>query len=123
MTYWFIKKAFKESCALVQIPTMDVAIDLINRIAPEHLTLAIKNHNKVLKEIRHAGAIFLGDNSPVACGDYWAGPSHCLPIGGTAKFTSGCSVYTFLKRTSIEFSFLRCSNLIYVFLSFLLNRT
>lgn len=101
--YAEIKQVLKESCALVQIPKMEVGVDLINRIAPEHLTLALKDYNNVLKEIRHAGAIFLGDRSPVASGDYWAGPSHCLPTGGTAKFTSGCSVYTFLKRTSIEY--------------------
>ena len=56
----------------------------------------------VLEQVQHAGAVFVGDRSPVASGDYWAGPSHCLPTGGTARFTSGCSVYTFLKRTSIE---------------------
>jgi len=49
--------------------------------------------------VRHAGEVFLGDATPVAAGDYYAGPSHCLPTGTTARFTSGVSVYTFLKRT------------------------
>ena len=97
-----LERALGTSCALVQVPDRAAACELIDRIAPEHLTLAVRDPQAALAQVRHAGAVFLGDRSPVASGDYWAGPSHCLPTGGTARFSSGCSVYTFLKRTSIE---------------------
>ena len=97
-----LERALDTSCALVQVPDRAAACELIDRIAPEHLTLAVRDPQAALDQVHHAGAIFVGDRSPVASGDYWAGPSHCLPTGGTARFSSGCSVYTFLKRTSIE---------------------
>ena len=97
-----LERALRTSCALVRVPDRAAACELIDRIAPEHLTLAVRDPQAALAEVRHAGAVFLGDRSPVASGDYWAGPSHCLPTGGTARFSSGCSVYTFLKRTSVE---------------------
>ena len=97
-----LERALAENCALVQVPDLPAAHALIDRIAPEHLTLAVADPRAALDEVQHAGAVFLGDRSPVASGDYWAGPSHCLPTGRTARFSSGCSVYTFLKRTSIE---------------------
>ena len=97
-----LERALAENCALVQVPDLPAAHELIDRVAPEHLTLAVADPRAALEEVRHAGAVFLGDRSPVASGDYWAGPSHCLPTGRTARFSSGCSVYTFLKRTSIE---------------------
>ena len=87
---------------LLQVPDLSVAYELIDDLAPEHLTLAVADPKKALVQVHNAGAIFLGDHTPVASGDYWAGPSHCLPTGGTARFSSGCSVYSFLKRTSIE---------------------
>ena len=97
-----LERALRASCALVQVPDRAAACELIDRIAPEHLTLAVRDPQAALAQVRHAGAVFLGDRSPVAGGDYWAGPSHCLPTGATARFSSGCSVYTFLKRTSVE---------------------
>ena len=97
-----LERALQANCALVQVPDRTTACELIDRLAPEHLTLAVRDPRAVLEQVRHAGAVFVGDRSPVASGDYWAGPSHCLPTGGTARFSSGCSVYTFLKRTSIE---------------------
>ena len=97
-----LERALQTNCALVQVPDRTTACELIDRLAPEHLTLAVRDPQAVLEQVRHAGAVFVGDRSPVASGDYWAGPSHCLPTGGTARFSSGCSVYTFLKRTSIE---------------------
>ena len=97
-----LERALAENCALVQVADLPAAYALIDRIAPEHLTLAVADPHAALAAVRHAGAVFLGDRSPVASGDYWAGPSHCLPTGRTARFSSGCSVYTFLKRTSIE---------------------
>jgi histidinol dehydrogenase len=80
---------------------MDELLDLANRFAAEHVNLQVKNPDQVLKKLHHAGAVFVGANSPVAAGDYVAGPSHCLPTNTTARFSSGVSVYEFLKRTSI----------------------
>jgi histidinol dehydrogenase len=80
--------------------SMSNAIDEINAIAPEHLEITVKNPDAVIKKIKNAGAIFAGSYTPTAVGDYWAGPSHVLPTGGSAKFSSGLSVLTFLKRTS-----------------------
>ncbi|MBU0758751.1 MAG: histidinol dehydrogenase [Candidatus Omnitrophica bacterium] len=75
------------------------AAEVINRIAPEHLELLVKNPSRVLKMIRNAGAIFIGPYSPVCIGDYVAGPSHVLPTGGTARFFSGLNVRSFLKSS------------------------
>jgi histidinol dehydrogenase len=77
------------------------AIAWTNRVAPEHLHLATKNADKLVDKIDHAGAIFVGHHTPVALGDYAAGPSHVLPTGGTARFTSGLSANDFLRRTSV----------------------
>ncbi len=77
------------------------AIAWSNRIAPEHLHLATKNADKLVDKIEHAGAIFVGHYAPVALGDYVAGPSHVLPTGGTARFTSGLSANDFLRRSSV----------------------
>lgn len=77
------------------------AIDVTNKIAPEHLEIMIKNPNRIVKDIRHAGAIFIGPYSPTAVGDYVAGPSHVLPTAGTARFFSGLSVNDFIKGSHI----------------------
>lgn len=77
------------------------AAGLINDIAPEHLEVMVKNPRKILKKIKNAGAVFLGAYSPVALGDYAAGPSHVLPTAGTARFSSGLSVEDFVKKTHI----------------------
>ena len=74
---------------------------LINRIAPEHLELAIDAPDKLAKQVMHAGAIFLGRYTPEAIGDYIAGPSHVLPTSQTARFSSGLGVLDFMKRTSL----------------------
>jgi len=76
-------------------------IRIINEIAPEHLEICISKPEKILKKIKNAGSIFLGHYSPEAMGDYLAGPNHVLPTSGSAKFSSGLSVYDFLKRHSI----------------------
>ena len=81
--------------------TIKSSISLANQIAPEHLELAIDNSKKYLKEIKNAGAIFLGKYTPEAIGDYVAGPNHVLPTDRTAKFSSGLGVLDFFKRTSI----------------------
>src|SRR5690625_3652114 len=74
---------------------------IVNDIAPEHLQLMIKNASEHLSDIRHAGAIFIGNYSPEALGDYVAGPNHTLPTSGTAKFSSPLGVYDFVKKSSV----------------------
>lgn len=76
-------------------------IDLANRIAPEHLELAIEKPKSHLDQVRNAGAIFMGEFTPEPAGDYFAGPNHTLPTSGTARFSSPLGVYDFLKRSSI----------------------
>jgi len=92
---------FLSQCKFEKIKDWDRAVERVNEIAPEHLSLMVKNPERLMKKIRHAGAIFLGPWSPVAAGDYWAGPSHVLPTGGSARFSSGLSVQTFMKRSSV----------------------
>ncbi|MEM6459742.1 MAG: histidinol dehydrogenase [Planctomycetota bacterium] len=87
-----------ESCAVLTADE-DAACDVANEFASEHVNLAVAKPQAALGKLRHAGEVFLGDATPVAAGDYHAGPSHCLPTGTTARFASGVSVYTFLKRT------------------------
>ena len=79
----------------------DEAAALADEIAPEHLHIACQNPEELLAKIRHAGAVFLGNYSPVAVGDYVAGPSHVLPTGGTARFASGLSANDFLRAGSV----------------------
>ncbi len=76
-------------------------IAVANRIAPEHLELAVANPERLLPAVRHAGAIFLGDDAPEPFGDYLAGPNHVLPTGGSARFSSPLGVYDFVKRSSV----------------------
>jgi histidinol dehydrogenase len=92
----------KEFLSQVKFTTCPLprALKLVNDLAPEHLQLMVKHPDKMLNAVKNAGAIFAGYKTPTALGDYWAGPSHVLPTGGTAKFMSGLSVLTFLKRTS-----------------------
>ena len=85
----------------VLVKNLNEAIEVANKIAPEHLEILIKNPSKILKKIRNAGAIFLGPYSPTAVGDYVAGPSHVLPTSGTAKFFSGLSLQDFIKSNHI----------------------
>jgi histidinol dehydrogenase len=87
--------------ALILVPDLDLAAQVVDIIAPEHLELALVNPEPLLSKVRHAGAIFLGHYAPEAIGDYVAGPSHVLPTSGGARFASGLSVLDFLKRTSI----------------------
>lgn len=87
--------------ALILVRDLDEALALANRIAPEHLELALADPEPWLARVRHAGAVFLGRHTPEAIGDYCAGPSHVLPTSGTARFSSPLGVYDFQKRTSI----------------------
>lgn len=96
-----IEKSLKNDSAIVVDPSMDRLIELANRFAAEHVNLQTADNAAVLAKITHAGAVFVGPYSPVAAGDYIAGPSHCLPTNTTARFTNGISVYEFLKRSSV----------------------
>lgn len=95
------RKSIDERGAIIIASNMDEAINLMNQIAPEHLEVMTKNPMDLLSKIKHAGAIFLGENTPEPIGDYMAGPNHTLPTGGTAKFYSPLSVEHFLKKSSI----------------------
>ena len=95
------EKALANHSAIVVGDSMDELIGLADRFAAEHVNLQTKDDAAVLKKLRHAGAVFVGPYSAVAAGDYVAGPSHCLPTNTTARFSSGISVYEFLKRASI----------------------
>ncbi len=95
------RKSIEERGAIIVTETMDEAISLMNEIAPEHLEVATLSPFELLPLIKHAGAIFLGHNTPEAIGDYVAGPNHTLPTGGTAKFYSPLGVENFMKKTSI----------------------
>src|SRR5260370_6573709 len=87
--------------ALVTARDSTEAVECVNQLAPEHLHLATREPEMLADQIEFAGAIFLGQYTPVALGDYVAGPSHVLPTGGTARFASGLSANDFLRRSSI----------------------
>jgi len=87
--------------ALIKVRDMAQAIEVSNRIAPEHLELSVADPEALLPQVRHAGAIFMGRHTPEALGDYCAGPNHVLPTSGTARFSSPLGVYDFQKRSSI----------------------
>ena len=95
------RKSIEERGAIIVTADMQEAIVLMNQIAPEHLEVATMSPFELLPLIKHAGAIFLGHNTPEAIGDYVAGPNHTLPTGGTAKFYSPLGVENFMKKTSI----------------------
>ncbi len=86
--------------AIILVRAWDEAVDLVNRLAPEHLQIMLGDPETVFARIRHAGAAFLGRFCPEALGDYVAGPNHVLPTARTARFASGLSVFDFLKRTT-----------------------
>jgi len=87
--------------ALIKVRDLDEACAVANRVAPEHLELAVADPAALLPKIRHAGAIFMGHHSSEALGDYCAGPNHVLPTGRTARFSSPLGVYDFQKRSSV----------------------
>ena len=97
-----IAKALGAHSAVIVGSSMDELIGWANQFAAEHVSLQTRDNEAVLAKLKHAGAVFVGPWSPVAAGDYIAGPSHCLPTNTTARFASGVSVYEFLKRTSVE---------------------
>ena len=95
------KAAIANRGALILVKDRAEGIEVINRIAPEHLELSVDNPDALLNEVRHAGAIFMGRHTPEAIGDYCAGPNHVLPTSGTARFSSPLGVYDFQKKSSI----------------------
>ena len=96
-----IRAALEKRGALIEVRDLEEACALVNRIAPEHLELAVADPEALLAKIRHAGAIFLGGYSSEALGDYCAGPNHVLPTSRTARFSSPLGVYDFQKRSSV----------------------
>ncbi|NBN78654.1 histidinol dehydrogenase [Microvirga tunisiensis] len=97
--------SWRDYGAVITVRSLDEALPLVNRIAPEHLELAVADPEALLKGVRNAGAVFLGHHTPEAIGDYVGGSNHVLPTARSARFSSGLSVLDFVKRTSI----LRCN--------------
>lgn len=95
------RKSIEDRGAIIVASSMEEALELMNEIAPEHLEVMTKNPFELLPFIKHAGAIFLGENTPEPIGDYLAGPNHTLPTGSTAKFYSPLNVENFMKKSSI----------------------
>ena len=96
-----IRTSMENNGALIRAGNMERACSIVNRLAPEHLELAVQDPDSYLAGIRHAGAIFLGHFAAEAMGDYCAGPNHVLPTGRTARFSSPLGVYDFQKRSSL----------------------
>ena len=92
-----LRKSVDNYGAVIIAENLEEAVEFSNRIAPEHLELAVDNPFEMLPRIRHAGAIFMGHHTPEAAGDYLAGPNHTLPTGGTARFFSPLGVDDFVK--------------------------
>ncbi|WP_338667295.1 histidinol dehydrogenase [Pseudodesulfovibrio methanolicus] len=94
-------KSLEDWGAIVTVPGIEAGTELVNLLAPEHLELAVGDPWSLLGSIRHAGAIFMGHNSPEPVGDYFAGPNHVLPTLRTVRFSSALSVQNFCKRSSV----------------------
>jgi histidinol dehydrogenase len=95
------RASWRDNGAILLVSNWDEAVPLIDRIAPEHLELAVENPDRIAQQVRHAGAIFLGRHTPEAIGDYIAGPNHVLPTARSARFASGLGVLDFMKRTTL----------------------
>jgi histidinol dehydrogenase len=91
----------EKNCVFVQVASMEEAVEVANAFAPEHLSLLSERETELLPRFRTAGAIFVGGFSPVAVGDFLAGPSHELPTGGACKGFAGLTVDQFQRRTSV----------------------
>ena len=96
-----VLKSWNNNGSIIIVSGIEEAIKLANKLAPEHLELALKDAKNYIKEVKNAGAIFIGNNTPEAIGDYIAGPSHVLPTSKSARFSSGLSVNDFIKKTSV----------------------
>ena len=93
--------SLKRRGAILIVKNLEQAMKVVNRIAPEHLELAVSRPLSLIKSVKHAGAVFLGPHTPEAIGDYMAGPNHILPTAGTARFFSPLGVEDFIKRTNL----------------------
>jgi histidinol dehydrogenase len=93
--------SWRQHGALVVVEDLAAALPLIDRLAPEHLVLAVADPEALAARVRHAGAIFLGRHTPETIGDYLGGPNHVLPTARAARFSSGLGVLDFMKRTSL----------------------
>ena len=96
-----IRTSMANRGALIQVRDLDQALEVVNRVSPEHLELSMDDAEAWARKVRHAGAIFLGRHTPEALGDYCAGPNHVLPTSATARFSSPLGVYDFQKRSSL----------------------
>jgi histidinol dehydrogenase len=96
-----METSLNTQCRLLVTESLQAAVDLANRLAPEHLELAVEDPEYWAEKVQNAGAVFLGHYTPEAVGDYLAGPNHVLPTSGTARFSSPLGVYDFVKRTSL----------------------
>ncbi len=94
------RAAWETNGAIIVVRDFDEAMPLVNRLAAEHLELAVEDAEGLFAQVRHAGSVFIGRLTPEAIGDYVAGPNHVLPTGRRARFASGLSVLDFMKRTS-----------------------
>jgi histidinol dehydrogenase len=99
-TFKVARAAWEANGAIIVVSSLEEAIPLVDRLAPEHLELACDDPQALFDKVRHAGSVFLGRHTPEAIGDYVAGPNHVLPTGRRARFASGLSVLDFMKRTS-----------------------
>jgi len=98
-------RALEANGALIRVASLDDAVELANRLAPEHLELMVSVPAALVPRVRHAGAVFVGGHTPEVVGDYVAGPNHVLPTAGTARFASPLGTEDFVKRSSvIEYS-------------------
>ncbi len=98
-----VVRSLESNCRIFFNPDMEFLIDISNRIAPEHLEIMATDYDRVLSGIKNAGAIFLGNYTPVAVGDYICGTNHVIPTGGNARFSSPLGVYDFCKKSSVAF--------------------
>ncbi|RYZ63592.1 MAG: histidinol dehydrogenase, partial [Proteobacteria bacterium] len=94
------KASWTDHGVIILVQDLAEAVGLANRLAAEHVELAVEDPEAMFAELRHAGSVFLGRHTPEAVGDYVAGPNHVLPTGRRARFASGLSVLDFMKRTS-----------------------
>ena len=97
-----IKRTALKNAAIVLVDSIDEAIDFSNKYGPEHMEFMVENPLEYLDRIRNVGSLFLGRYAPVAVGDYFSGTNHILPTGGAARFSSGTSVETFMRRTTFQ---------------------
>jgi len=96
-----IRKSLEEFGVILITDNLDEAFELVNQLAPEHVQVMTTDGDGDSQKIKHAGAVFIGQHSPTALGDYFAGPNHVLPTGGTARFSSPLTVHDFMKRSNV----------------------